>query len=90
MKIKSKNLNLSEAEEKLVQEIRKEKRTEKNECGAYLGYLVPADHPDNNLTAAQLKIFTDEQPVIDSLLAKKVLEVVSHDRRATAYDFVAE
>lgn len=78
-------MKLTPTELKLLKAIKAEKEQELKKTGSYLGYLVPAlDSPE--LTPKQKKLFTQERKILRSLVRKKILMVVTEDRRATVYD----
>lgn len=74
-------INLTKKENEILKILRKAKKNK-----IYLGYTVPYNHPDNDLTKKQNKIFSSERRTLNSLVKKKVLEVIFEDRRSISYD----
>lgn len=81
-------VSLSSAESKLIRLIRKEKKAEIKEVGDYSGFYIPVDCAFNDLNEAQRKMFKEDQKTVDSLIKKKILQLVAQDRRGSAYDFI--
>lgn len=43
-------MNLSKEEIKLLKNLNQERKAETKKTGSYLGYVIPYNHPDNELT----------------------------------------
>lgn len=50
-------------------------------------YAIPKNHPDNELTKAQVKNFAAELKVARGLVKKGVLEIEQDDRRIVSFVF---
>lgn len=77
-------------EQKLIKTIQKERKLEVKRHGEYVGYAIPSNHPDNELSKEQKQFFNQERKIAEGLVKKKVLQVTSQCRRITGYDLREE
>lgn len=83
-------MNLSKEEIKLLKNLNQERKAETKKTGSYLGYVIPYNHPDNELTPKQKALFDNERKIARKLVKKQILSVVCDDRRIAAYDLVED
>lgn len=79
-------MTLTNNEQKLLKEIEKESVKEIKKYGEYNGYPIPLNHPRNDLTPKQAKIFHDELTLAKSLVKKGKLKVIQTDRTLMSFD----
>lgn len=77
---------MTKHEKELLKAIELESKLEIKKHGKYSGYIIPLNHPRNELTPKQVKNFTKKLEYAKSLLKQGTLIIIQEDRTLIAFD----
>lgn len=85
MKNTPKKVYLTNEQMKFLKRIHRESAAE---GASYFGYVIPKDHPRNDLTPKQAALFKKEMKLAWALVKKNRLDVVQDDRAIAVFNLL--